>query len=92
MCPDERNRIQCVELKRCILLLLVSVYTPSNNQPMISDNIEDFQDCLDQLNEICQKVSLTQKLIIGGDFHEDFSFLLLYKAWRCFASTCYIYF
>ena len=51
---------------------------------MISDNIEDFQDCLDQLNEICQKFSLTQKLIIGGDFHEDFSFLLLYKALEMF--------
>lgn len=68
MLPDGGNRIQCAELKSSILLLLVSVYMPYKG---LSDNIEDFQDCLDQLNEICQKYSSTHKLIIGGDFNED---------------------
>ena len=37
----------------------------------LTDNLEDFNDCLDQLNEKIQKYSSTHIVIIGGDWNED---------------------
>ena len=47
--PDGGNRIQCVEVKGERPLLLISAYMPCRGLP---DNVEDYNDCLDQLNEI----------------------------------------
>ena len=68
ICHEGGNRIQCVELKGQRPMLLVSVYMPCRG---INDNLEDFNDCLDQLNEIIQKYSSSHVIIIGGDWNED---------------------
>ena len=68
VCQEGGNRIQCVELKGDNPLLLISVYMPCRG---LTDNLEDFNDCLDQLNEIIQKYSSTHIVIIGGDWNED---------------------
>ena len=68
VCQEGGNRIQCVELKGDNPLLLISVYMPCRG---LTDNLEDFNDCLDQLNEIIQKYSSTHIVIIGGDSNED---------------------
>lgn len=68
--PDGGNRIQCVELKGQECLLIISIYMPCKG---LSDNIEDFMDCVDQLNEIVTKYRATHKIIIGGDINEDIS-------------------
>ena len=49
-------------------LLIISVYMPCIG---LSDNIEDFSDCNDQLNEIVQKYSGTHKILLDGDMNED---------------------
>ncbi|MCG7879544.1 MAG: reverse transcriptase family protein [Candidatus Thiodiazotropha taylori] len=66
--PDGGNRIQCIELKGQTPLLVISVYMPCKG---LTDNVEDFNDCLDQLNEIIQKYSSTHIVVIGGDWNED---------------------
>ncbi|MEW8548177.1 MAG: endonuclease/exonuclease/phosphatase family protein, partial [Candidatus Thiodiazotropha sp.] len=65
---DGGNRIQCVEVKGHEPILFVSVYMPCKG---LSDNLEDFGDCVDQLNEIVLKYQATHKVIIGGDLNED---------------------
>ena len=37
----------------------------------LRDNVEDFTDCILQLQEIYQKYSTTRIVIFGGDFNED---------------------
>ena len=37
----------------------------------LRDNLEDFYECLDQLNEIMQKYMSTHITFIGGDWNED---------------------
>ena len=37
----------------------------------LSENLEDFNECLDQLNEIIQKYMSTHMIFIGGDWNED---------------------
>ena len=37
----------------------------------LRDNIDEFEDCLSQLQEIVTKYGDTYSLIIGGDFNED---------------------
>ena len=66
--PDGGNRIQCVELKGEKPLLLVSVYMPCRG---LSENIEDFSDCLDQLSEIVAKYNGSHNIVLGGDMNED---------------------
>ena len=67
-CQDGGNRIQCVEVKENSPLLLISVYMPCRG---LSENLEDFNECLDQLNEIIQKYMSTHIIFIGGDWNED---------------------
>ena len=59
------NRIQCVELKGQIPMLLVLQCRGHNG------NLEDCNDCLDQLNEIIQNYSSSHVIMIGGDWNED---------------------
>ena len=67
---DGGNRIQCVELQGKRPILIISVYMPCRG---LKDNIEDFEDCLLQLQEIVTKYSNTHSIILGGDFNEDLS-------------------
>ena len=39
----------------------------------LRDNIDDFEDCLSQLQEIVAKYSNTHSIVLGGDFNEDLS-------------------
>ena len=39
----------------------------------LRDNIDDFEDCLSQLQEIVTKYSNTHSIVLGGDFNEDLS-------------------
>ena len=66
--PDGSNRIQCVEFACQDPLILISVYMPCKG---LRDNVEDFKDCLMQLQEIFNKYSSTHTVIVGGDFNED---------------------
>ncbi|MCG8032572.1 MAG: reverse transcriptase family protein, partial [Candidatus Thiodiazotropha taylori] len=68
MFPDGGNRIQCIQLRTKMPLLLVSVYMPCRG---LTDNLEDYLDCLDQLNEIMLKFGHTHSIVLGGDFNED---------------------
>ena len=61
---DGGNRIQCVELKGEKLLLLVSAYMPCRG---LSDNIDDYSDCLDQLREIVSKYSASRIIVLSGN-------------------------
>ncbi|MES9880811.1 MAG: reverse transcriptase family protein [Sedimenticola sp.] len=65
---DGGNRIQCIEINGQDPLLVVSAYMPCRG---LNDNVEDFVDCLDQLQEIVNKYSNTHSIVIGGDFNED---------------------
>ena len=67
---DGGNRIQCVELQGKKPILLISVYMPCRG---LRDNIDDFVDCLLQLQEILTKCSNTHAILLGGDFNEDLS-------------------
>ena len=67
---DGGNRIQCVELQGKQPILIISVYMPCRG---LRDNIDEFEDCLSQLQEIVTKYSDTYSIIIGGDFNEDLS-------------------
>ena len=49
VCSEGGNRIQCIELNGEDRLLIISVYMPCKG---LTDNIEDFRDCVDQLNEM----------------------------------------
>ena len=68
VCSEGGNRIQCVELNGEDRLLIISVDMPCKG---LTDNIEDFRDCVDQLNEIVNKCKPTHKIIIGGDINEE---------------------
>ena len=60
---------QCsIDLKGEKPLLLVSVYMPCRG---LSENIEDFSDCLDQLSEIEAKYNGSHNIVLGGDMNED---------------------
>ena len=37
----------------------------------LTDNIEDFRDCVDKLHEIVTKYKRTHRIIIGGDINEE---------------------
>ena len=65
---DGGNRIQCAELRGENPLLLISVYMPCRG---LSDNVEDYNDCLDQLREILLKFSCSHTILLGGDMNED---------------------
>ena len=69
--PDCGNRIQAVQIARAKPTLLLSVYMPCRGIKDI--NIEDYEDCLAQINEILQKYRTTHYIIVGvlGDFNED---------------------
>lgn len=66
--PDGSNRIQCVEITCQNTVLAVSVYMPCRG---LRDNVEEFADCISQLQEIYQKYSNSHIVIFGGDFNED---------------------
>ena len=65
---DGANQIQCVELSGNDRLLIISVYMPCK---VLTDNIEDFRDCVDQLHEIVTKYKTTHRIIFGGDINEE---------------------
>ena len=67
--PDGNERIQCIELidKFQKPLLIISVYLPTKG----CHDLEEFQDCVDQLYEISQKYGRSHDILIGGDFNED---------------------
>lgn len=66
--PDGGNRIQCAELHGQQPALLISVYMPCRG---LRDNIDDFEDCVTQLQEVITKYSDSHSIILGGDFNED---------------------
>ena len=37
----------------------------------LSDDIEDYSDCLDQLSEIVVKYNDSHNIVLGGDMNED---------------------
>ena len=57
-----------MELKGEEPLLLVSVYMPCRG---LSENIEDYSDCLDQLSEIVAKYNGSHNMVLEGDINED---------------------
>ena len=65
---DGSNRIQCIEISCKDPLILVAAYMPCKG---LRDNVDDFVDCISQLQEIYQKYSATHTVIFGGDFNED---------------------
>ena len=65
---DGGNRIHCAELRGENPLLLISVYMPCRG---LSDNVEYYNDCLDQLREILLKFSCSHTILLGGDMNED---------------------
>ena len=65
---DGGNRIQCIEVKAQKSMLLISAYMPCRG---LRDNVEEFQDCLAQLQELIEKYSDTRLIVLGGDFNED---------------------
>ena len=67
--PDGGNRIQCVELKtKEKPFIFISVYMPCKGK---NSNIDDFRDCVDQLDEIITKYENSHTVIVGGDINED---------------------
>ena len=66
--PDGNQRIQCIELSLEKPLLLVCVYMPTKQY-----GLDEYLDCFDQLNEICQKYKATHEIIVGVDFNENIS-------------------
>ena len=66
--PDGGSRMQCVQVNSGAPLLLISVYMPCRG---LSDNVEGYVDCLDQLYEIVEKYSPSHIVILGGDMNED---------------------
>ena len=67
---EDGNRIQCIELKGEDCLLIISVCMPCKG---LTDNVEDFRDCVDQLYEIISKYKSTHRINIGGDINEELS-------------------
>ena len=70
---DGGNRIQCAELRGENPLLLISVYMPCRG---LSDIVEDYNDCLDQLREILLKFSCSHTILLGGDMNEDMMYVI----------------
>lgn len=66
--PDGCNRIQCIEIAGQFPIILVSIYMPCKG---LRENVEEFTECIDQLQEIYTKYSNTHTVIFGGDFNED---------------------
>ena len=66
--PDGGNRIKCIEIKGNVPILVVSVYMPCRG---LKENVEDFADCTDELNEIILKHKSSHKILLGGDRNED---------------------
>ena len=68
---DGNTRIQCISIKTNDKPILVaSVYLPAKGA---NSNIQEFQECIDQLDEIVSKYSETHNIIIGGDLNEEIS-------------------
>ena len=65
---DGGNRIQCIEVKSQKSMLLISAYMPCRG---LRDNVDEFQDCLAQLQELIEKYSDTHLIVLGGDFNEN---------------------
>ena len=61
-------KIQCAEIKGEKPILLISAYMPCRG---LTNNVEDYSDCLDQLREIITKYSCSHSIILGGDMNED---------------------
>ena len=38
----------------------------------VTDNFDNFQECLDQIHEIISKYNSSHSIFIGGDFNEDY--------------------
>ena len=51
-------------------LLVISAYLPTRSN---RESDVEFHDCVDQLNEICQKFNHTHDTVIGRDLNEDLS-------------------
>lgn len=67
---DGSEKIQAIEIQGTSgdCLLLISAYLPAKG----SKNHElEYQECIDQLYELCQKYQESHKIIIGGDMNED---------------------
>lgn len=67
---DGSEKLQAIEIQGTSgdCLLLISVYLPAKG----SKNHElEYQECIDQLYELCQKYQESHKIIIGGDMNED---------------------
>ena len=65
---DGGNRIQCAELREENPLLLISVYMPCMG---LSDNTDNYNNCLGQLRQIVLKFSCSQTIVLGRDMNED---------------------
>ena len=67
--PDGCERIQCIEMKtKGRPLIVISTYLPSKGR---NNNIDEFGDCVQQINEIVHKYKDTHFVIIGGDLNEE---------------------
>ena len=68
---DGAERIQCLELSLPRKSnIIASVYLPTRSN---RDATMEFQDCANQIYEICQKYQHTHDIILGGDLNEDLS-------------------
>ena len=67
---DGGHRIQCVELQGKLPILITSVDMPCRG---VKVNVNDFEDCLSQLQELVTKYQYTHAVLMLGDFNEDLS-------------------
>ena len=67
---DGGCRIQAVITDLPKPVLIISVYLPTKGT---SDNITEFEDCLDQVYELTQKYKDSHGILIEGDMNEDLS-------------------
>ena len=69
---DGNTRIQCISIKTNDKPILVaSVYLGTAKGA--NSNIQDFPECIDQLEEIVSKYSDTHNIVIGGDLNKEIS-------------------
>ena len=65
---DGSERIPCISVKSSGQpILIISVYMPSRGK---DDNVTEYQECVQQIQEILQKY-YDHIVFIGGDFNED---------------------
>ena len=58
---DGGNRIQCVKLQGKQPMLIISVYMPCRR---VKDNVNDFEDCLSQLQKLVTKYQDTHAVLL----------------------------